>query len=273
MGTCCCCRYVRDVKPKPLDPYDIYQQVEIFRNNIGTFSAKSVAPDGFPPQFLRRDGWKLYADTPKHYHLDEALGLNSVLRARLPDFEFPLSKDSSEPVVVGKWYCPFLFVKEGMSSKKQMEMSVFYEMTLEQRWEKVFSRENIDIGENVVVVDVVVPSEVVKVSGREAVWDERNVADGILWFKSSDEVGGETSAGLSMVIVERLKWEQERVGWVAGDEREVRLERAEEYKGTGGWRSFGCYVLVESFLLRRMDGSVVLTYEFKNANQIRCKWE
>ncbi|GFZ21476.1 hypothetical protein Acr_29g0006380 [Actinidia rufa] len=60
---------------------------------------------------------------------------------------------------------------------------------------------------------------------------------------------------------------------VGGRERRVRGEKREEVvngreefdvvMGDEGWSRFGCYVLVERFVLRRMDGSVVLTYDFK----------
>ena len=38
------------------------------------------------------------------------------------------------------------------------------------------------------VIDAFVQNEVVKIAGREAVGDERDVADGVLWFKSSNGV-------------------------------------------------------------------------------------
>ena len=58
-------------------------------------------------------------------------------------------------------------------------------------------------------------------------------------------------------------------------ERQVNVKRTEEYHGkdTIGWRKFGCYVLVEKFVLKRVDGSVLLTHDFKHTNKIRCKWE
>ncbi|KAJ7954017.1 DUF1262 family protein [Quillaja saponaria] len=267
MGTCLCCTFIRDVKPRPLDQSDVFQQVEIIRKRYG-FHAKSIVQDGFPPEFLRRKGWTVYKKTPKNYYLNEASGLNSSLRARLPDFSFPLANDCSASVVIGKWYCPFMFVKEGMTLKDQMKTSVFYPMTLEQRWDKIFSQENTYGEEKVVHVDVVVQTEAVLIDGREAVWNKRNVVDDVLWFR-----GGDISVGLSLPIVERMKWEQQRVGWVGGDERQVRIERVEEFGRTGMWKRFGCYVLVESFVLRRMSGSLVLKYDFKHTHEIRCKWE
>lgn len=278
MTTCCFCRYVKDVKPRPFDPHDTYQQFEIANyetacNSRGSFYAKTVAQDAFPPDFLRRKGWQIKTKTPKNYTLGEALGLDSTLRAHLPGLNFPLSHKSSKTVVVGKWYCPFMFIKDGtLTSRDQMVNSMFYEMTLEQRWDQIFEHDNIDHG-NVVKVDAVVQREVVLVGGSEAVWDEKNMVDKRIWFKSFGSKG-EVSVGLSVEIVERMKWEEERGGWVGGDGREVRVHRVEEFGGgADGWRKFGCYVLVERFVLKRMDQSVVMTYDFKHTHQLKCMWE
>lgn len=270
METCLCCLVAQDVKPKPLEPFNDYQQIEVIKSGYG-FKAKSAAADGIPPGLLSRKGWNLRASTPHNYRLGEALGCNDTLRSKLPDFNFSSSNDCSESVVVGKWYCPFMFVKEGMKLKEQMKMSVFYELTLEQRWEKIFSKEN--SGKDVVFVDVNVQTEVAKVAGKDAVWDENGVVDGVLWYKSFDDAGAETSVGLSMEIVEGMKWEQQRVGWVAGNMRQVRVERVEEFGGTYKWKKLGCYVLVESFVLKRMDRRLMLTCDYRHTNQIRGKWE
>ncbi|KAK7303131.1 hypothetical protein RJT34_14032 [Clitoria ternatea] len=203
----------------------------------------------------------------------EALGSNDSLRSKLPNFNFPLSIDRSESVAVGKWYCLFMFVKEGMKLKKQMKKSVFYELTLLQSWEKIFSKENGDSGEETnVLVDVIVQTQVAKVVGKEAVWDENGVDENrVVWFKGFNDVGAE-SVGLSVEIVEGMKWEQEKVGWIAGNGRQVRVERVEEFGGINKWRKFGCYVLVETFVFKRMDGRWVLTYDFRHTHQIRYKW-
>ena len=96
---------VNDVKPRPLDPSDSYQQVEILQKKDGwRFSAKSVAPNGFPPYLLRQKRWSAQMRTPRYRLLDNARGLDSSLRGRLP----PLGSRE----VVGKWYCPFMFVVE-----------------------------------------------------------------------------------------------------------------------------------------------------------------
>ncbi|CAK9157341.1 unnamed protein product [Ilex paraguariensis] len=276
-ATCCFCRRIRDVKSRPFNPNDIYQQYEIAPyetccSTKGDFYAKSVAPDGFPPNILRRKGWKIYGRTPKNYKLSEAQGLNAALRARLPEFNFPLSYKCSEGIVVGKWYCPFIFVKEGIL-KDQIKRSMFYEMTLEQRWEQIFTCENNSSERKMVFVDVVVQTEVASVAGKESVWNEREVVDGAIWFRSFGNMGGGVSVGLRVEIIQRMKWEEERAGWLGGEKRQARVKRVEEFGGVGDWRKFGCYVLIERFVLKRMDGSLVMTCDFKHTHQIKSNWE
>lgn len=53
----------------------------------------------------------------------------------------------------------------------------------------------------------------------------------------------------------------------------MRVERVEEITSENGWRKFGCYVMVESFFLRRMDGSLAWRSDFRQTDKIRCKWE
>ena len=276
MSSCCFRSFVEDVRPRPLDPSNEYQQVEIIQHNLlYGFSAKSIVSDGFPPNYLRKKYWTVQMQTPKYYKLNQALGLNSSLCATLPSFEFPLYNDCSATVVVGKWYCPFMFVQEEvMTLKDQVMKSMFYEMTLEQRWDKIFECENLVNDRNLVSINVVVETADVCVVGRKVIWDEIDANDKVVWFRSNDGCGGEYRVGLNMVIVERMKWEQERVGWVCRSGRKERVERDEEFDGVDNkWSKFGCYILVERFELKRMDGSLVLTYDFKHTHQIRCKWE
>lgn len=277
MTSCCFCHFVNDRKPQPFDPNNIYQQIEVCNYKRRGFSAKSVAPDGLPPKFLSRKGWNLEIKTPRNFNLGEAPGLDAALRARLPDFDsLPLSSKTSRPFVVGKWYCPFFFIKESsISLKEQMNVSMYYEMTLEQRWEQILSCGNSYNEDNCAVVDVTVQTELVSLAGdMEAVpHDNINVVDGVIWFRTSNNVGEEISLGLSTKITERMKWEQERFGFIGENEGQVSVKRVEEFRGVGDWRKFGCYVLVERFVLKRMDGSLVLTYDFKHSHQIRTKWE
>ncbi|KAI6686264.1 hypothetical protein NL676_032177 [Syzygium grande] len=65
-----------------------------------------------------------------------------------------------------------------------------------------------------IIVDVLVREEAITVFGEEAA--EGNVSDGVMWFRNK-----RGAIGLSMVIVERMRWEEERVGWVKeGEESE-----------------------------------------------------
>ncbi|KAK4423633.1 hypothetical protein Salat_1946200 [Sesamum alatum] len=154
-ATCCFCRCVRNVKPRLLDPDNIYQQ----------------APDGFLAYFFRQKGWTIYTKTPHDFKLDTAQGLDSNLRARCPGFDFPPSPASSETLVVGNWYCPFMFVKEG-AVKDQVKRSMYHEMTMEQRWDWIFACWNNTYGDQgiSVVIDALVDNEEVFVGGIKAVW-------------------------------------------------------------------------------------------------------
>ncbi|CAN7111476.1 unnamed protein product, partial [Brassica rapa subsp. narinosa] len=135
-GLCCFLDILQVKKPKPLDPRNIYQTVKINRRRHDhTFFAKSVAPDGTPPLFLKKKGWELPTSRSLHPKGPrEALGLNDDLRARLPEFGFSVSKIWSGSVIEGEWYCPFMFVKENCSVSHQMKKSMFYRMTLSQYW-------------------------------------------------------------------------------------------------------------------------------------------
>ncbi|XP_062111241.1 uncharacterized protein LOC133822815 [Humulus lupulus] len=151
---------------------------------------------------------------------------------------------------------------------------MFYEMTVEENWELIYKKEyNNNGGGSSVVVDVVVQKEMVVVGGEEAVVDDKFVADGVLWFRSMNCDEEETSVGLNLAVYERMKREQERVGWVKGKEKEVRVQRTEECGGSMGWKRFGCYVLIERFVLKRMEESVTLSHEFRHSHVIRTKWE
>ncbi|KAK9064652.1 hypothetical protein SSX86_016034 [Deinandra increscens subsp. villosa] len=282
MAQCCFCNCVRDVKARPLDTHDMYQQFEIVPyetacSGDGRFYAKSLAEDGYPPHFLRRKGWQIYSKTPKNYELHEAKGIDDSLRSRLPDLNFPPSTKTSNSVVIGKWYCPFVFIKQGRLND-QVKKSIFYEMTLEQRWERVFERENEHSNEgDVVSVKTSFRSEAAFIGERqvEAVWDERNAVDGAIWFTC---FGGdnerEESVGLNLEIVERMRWEEEKVGWVSGGEKRIeRVRKDEKFEGIGGWKRFGCYVLVERFVLKKMDGSLVMIYDFGHTHQIKSIFE
>ncbi|KAF8042021.1 hypothetical protein BT93_A0582 [Corymbia citriodora subsp. variegata] len=267
-------RHDGDEKPTPLNPKDIDQQFVIspheITNGFSGFDARSVVSGGYPPTFLKRKGWTLHGRRPKNFFLDDdAPGVNDSQRSTLPSLDFPINWRSSDPVVVGKWYCPFMFVKDGKVGD-QIKKSAFYEMTLQQRWEQVHACDNPANGGNAVEVDVVVQKEAIRVFGEEA--GEGDVNDGVMWFRSRTG-----AIGLSMAIVESMRWEEERVGWVKEGEERGRVKRREEFIKSGlseeGWKRFGCYVLVESFVLKRMDGTEVLAYDFMHTHRMRSKWD
>lgn len=88
------------------------------------------------------------------------------------------------------------------------------------------------------------------IGGREATWDERDVVNGVVWYASFDKMEKVVRVGLSLEIVQRMKWEEERIG--RGDEeRQVQVKREDKFVGVGGWTKFGCYVLVERFVLKK----------------------
>ncbi|RWR77053.1 LOW QUALITY PROTEIN: hypothetical protein CKAN_00552600 [Cinnamomum micranthum f. kanehirae] len=269
MDICCLCSYVDDVKPRALNPMDPYQQLQINRRHRGRFNAKSRAPNGIPPRFLRRKEWRAKASTPNDWGLGEAHGLNVSLRMRLPEFNFPISNRRSSEVVVGRWYCPFMFIKEINSLKEQMKKSIFYVMTLEQWWEEIQMCENDGSRGNVVEVNATLQRQSVGLFGEEAMQEDTHMVDGMMWFRSLSDMGV-GRVGLNWAIVERMIWEEAKGGGKLGWKE--MIERAEEFHRSG-WKKFGCYVLVERFALRRLDGSLVLTYDFRHTHRIQSKWE
>ncbi|KAI3954342.1 hypothetical protein MKW92_013208 [Papaver armeniacum] len=276
MGTCLCSKYIKDVKPEALDHRNIYQIVEIEQKH-GGFAAKSVTPDGILPGFLRdSQGWNVYKSDSKLCQLTQASGLNFSLRSVLPELNFSLrsSQNSSPPVTIGKWYCPAVFVRDG-DLRHQMETSLFYEMNLEQFWEAIYECESDYYSpNNVVAVSTSVKKETVKLFGMEATMDKigHDGTDGIQWIRNAEN----NVLGLSIAIVEKMKWIQEKGGFIGGDgERDTRVEHVEEFKqgNHAGWERFGCFVLVERFVLKTLSGAVVFTCDYKHIHQLQCKWE
>ncbi|KAL1202377.1 hypothetical protein V5N11_008981 [Cardamine amara subsp. amara] len=262
---CFCFSYVPEAKPQQADPYDIYQQFEIHqpKSLSRNYFATSVAPDGVPPEFLKRKYWTVEYSTSEDYGLsDDAKGINTKLRSELPS-------DLNTNVVVGKWYVPFIFVKE-RDAKDQLKSSTYYSMVLVQRWEEVYSCDNTyNEKTREVVVNVEVEPEVVKLEGQ-GIGEKITSVDenGVFWFEVADK-----KIGLRSVVIERMKLEEERFGWKRQPQRAM-VKKSERFDGGGSnWKSYRCYVLVESFVLRRMDESLVLTFEFRHVDKLRTKWE
>ncbi|XVF18593.1 hypothetical protein REPUB_Repub11eG0036400 [Reevesia pubescens] len=273
-----CCFFsdvITDEKPKPFDHRNVYQQFKIHRHQRHSFFAKSTAIDSIPPKFLRKNGWELRISRSYRLRLNEALGLDSSLRTRRPSFNFPMFNKKSPSVIVGQWYCPFIFVREGTRLRRQMKKSLFYKMTLEQWWQQIHSCDNdINDEQNIVSFRKIVRREFSSVYGMLAQKDNGISHGGFWWFRSVTRSDGRKgSVGLSLAIMEKMKWLQEEGGWFNGGESEVRVEREEEIRSEYGWRRFACYMLVESFNLRRMDGTLVLRCDFRHTQKIQSKWE
>ncbi|CAN8320487.1 unnamed protein product [Cochlearia groenlandica] len=269
VSSCFCFTHVPEAKPQQADPCDIYQQFKIHQSKSSSryYSATSVASDGVPPHYLKRNDW--YVGYSQDFGLlDDAKGINTKLR-----LDSEVITSLSKSVVVGKWYVPFMFVMEG-NVKDQMKMSTFYSMTLKQRWEEVFSCENTGNEGNVeVVVDVEVETEVVKLDGQVTNLCETS-EDGVVWFSVLRDGKEDKKIGLGCVVVERMKWEEERFGWLNNADQRSNIKRSERFgSGSLQWKFYKCYVLVESFELKRMDGSLVVTCEFRHVDKLKSQWD
>lgn len=164
-----------------------------------------------------------------------------------------------------------------------MKRSPIYSLTLEQCWEEIFSCESPSEEANSVVrVTIDVAREVVLVGGREAEREEGEEDErkkGFVSFKVSNRFGDGgkmMSVGLSIALVEKMRWVQEAGGWFGNnnnEEKVVRVEKVEEVRSENGWRRFSLYMLVESFVLRRLNGGLVWKYNFRHTHTIKCKWE
>ncbi|KAJ4811064.1 DUF1262 family protein (DUF1262) [Rhynchospora pubera] len=230
--TCCFCPSY--AKPRSFDYRDIYQQIEIIPLHNGRFTAKSVASDGFPPYSLDHKIWYLYESVLKSYQLGEALGLDNAVRSNF------LKLDLAINAIAGKWYCPFIFVKEAGELRDQMEKSMFYEVILQQFWLKMYSG---------------IEKKRILLRGNEIMKEEMELSDGFVWFKKTGDLKGER-IGLSLALWERIKWEENRNGWDEG------AGSIEEVKFDG-------FVLVERFSFKRLDGSMALALDFIHTDKVR----
>ncbi|KAG2583814.1 uncharacterized protein LOC120712325 [Panicum virgatum] len=253
MATCCFCRCISDVEPRPFNPADIYQQIEIVQRRRGWFTARAVAPDAFPSSILRHKHWEVYASKSKRFDLGEALGLDAALRLRqisVPSIVLDaLPAPTTGTAAVGKWYSPFFLIKEaGVAPREQMERSAFYEVTLEQRWDPVRRDGGVSkLASKKALIGGIAEAQQETPSSRHG--------DAYLWFMAA--ATGQR-IGVCTTMWERMRWEQYRGGWV--DEEEDAAGKV-----AGG------SVLAERFVVKRLDGSVVLALDFVHFNKIRGK--
>ncbi|XP_041006077.1 uncharacterized protein LOC121250901 [Juglans microcarpa x Juglans regia] len=224
------------------------------------FYATSVLPNCNPPSFLREKYWKP-TQRPCYGSFDDAPGLNSSLRMSLP---LLIS------IIVGKWYSPFMFIKEEGSVKNQMKKSLFYKITLERYWEEIYSEENRGDGGDIVTVNTDIGREVYSLAGLIAQRVSGHVVgfDGFMFMVRNQNTGG---VGLSSALLDGMKGIQKEGGWVDGADSSVKVEKV--VKMNSQLKRFCCYVLVESFVSRRTDGSTVLNCDFRHTQWIKTKWE
>ncbi|KAF0899172.1 hypothetical protein E2562_013390 [Oryza meyeriana var. granulata] len=255
MTTFCFCRCIKDAKPRPFDPADVYQQIEIVQRRRGRFTARAVAADGFPYFLYRKKYWRVYASKPKHFDLGEAPGMNAALRSRQlagNNFLADAFPRTTTPTAVGKWYAPFFLVKEsGVSPPEQMDRATFYEVSLEQRWEPVHDGGFGKLDSKRVLIG---GSVLERQEGGE------RHGDGYVWFGAAATAGPGAGqrVGMSVSLWERMQWEEYRGGWV------------DEHK-EAGMVAAGGSVLVERFVVKRMDGSVAVAVDFVHFNKVREK--
>lgn len=169
-----------------------------------------------------------------------------------------------------------MFVKEnGINLKEQMKKSLFYIITLEQRWEKFFSCDSCKGEDREVKVDVSLTIEEVSIFGNlKALKEEVDIDNRLMWLEGSYNKKGEKPirVGLSLLVLERMKWEQRRVGCKGEGKKQVKINIKNKIGETGkNWTKFALFVLVERFVFKRLNGSIVLTYDFKHAHVIRAK--
>ncbi|GLJ27360.1 hypothetical protein SUGI_0536860 [Cryptomeria japonica] len=272
MVTLCCCRYVKEICPRSLQPTNSNQQIQIISTKFG-FSSKCIDSDAFPPMFLRRKNWTVVAKDMrgKHGRLAHVGGENTELRAQLPHFDFSVSQRRLPVVMAGEWYCPFIFINELGTRledpKFQLMESPFYKMDLEKYWEEIYSTQGMT-GKDV-DVDKIIKLEEVLLFGEEAIEEIRDNDGSVLFKGVGNQWGHPTGVKLSWPIIAKIRADQGRDGSEQGSGVGVK----KSFSGAGMKGKFACYVVVERYVLKRMDGSIALTYSFRNVNQIQGKWE
>ncbi|BAH94304.1 Os08g0414000 [Oryza sativa Japonica Group] len=242
--------FVDDAPPRPFHHGDVYQQVEVAPHYPMGFKAAAVAPDGVPPSLLRLKGWQVSKTSRTSYDglADHAHWVDWPLRRRMPDLDgFGIGAGGGSPAaVVGKWYCPFMFIRDGERRlKDQVNRCMFYEMTLEQRWEEIYSCDNTHRGsisgkqpDDEVKVNVTVRRSTALLGGTGAVVQEGGPqeVDGVMWFRPAappPNSGAAGGVGVDMVVWEKMKWELERGGWVDGNGDVESIERVERREALG----------------------------------------
>ncbi|TQD75209.1 hypothetical protein C1H46_039250 [Malus baccata] len=283
LGTCCFCTYVRDVPSQPFNPNNIYQQYEIQQkgscNQFGGFVAKSIASDGplsmykkspedlsLPPPEGPNSGILVIQDEEaettccfglckSHELLDMPLPQNKNLTLRyvtqmgqsqhVSHFYTAFIPGLNQPLASNRYYA--------IQSRGKLEGQAYTCSTDENLGTCCFCT---------YVKDV--PSQPFNPNNIYQQYEIQQKG-------SCNQFGGFVaksiaSDGYPPKFLGRKGWEIN-----TSTPRDFHL--VEEFGGVYKWRKFGCYVLVERFVLKRMDGSLVLTYDFRHTHHIRSTWE
>ncbi|TVU06058.1 hypothetical protein EJB05_49249, partial [Eragrostis curvula] len=238
MVPCCFCRSIKDTKPRPFDPADVYQQIEIVQKRPGKFTARVVAPDGFPHFLYRKKYWRVFASMPKNFDLGEARGIDAAVRPRqLADVSLVEAFSAPMNSAVGKWYCPFYLIQEdGRRSRWTAACST-------SGGEKVDARGGSKMTSKKALISRNVEAEQEAGSSRHS--------DAYVWFRAA-AAGQKVGVGTS--VLERMRT---KGGWVDNEENDGNV-------------AAGRLVLVERFVVKRMDGTVVVAFDFAHLNKIKA---
>ncbi|KAF8697418.1 hypothetical protein HU200_036018 [Digitaria exilis] len=149
---------------------------------------------------------------------------------------------------VGKWYCPFFLVEEhGVTRRDPMGRGAFYEVVLEQRWEPMHGDAVRHGDDSSKLAMKVLIGGSIEVRSEDALSSLQGAT--YMWFVAATG----QKVGVCTMVCERMLWEVTKAGWV--DEEKDAGRVAHE-----------SMVLVERFVVKRMDGSVVVAIDFVHLN-------
>ncbi|KAJ4825142.1 hypothetical protein Tsubulata_008678 [Turnera subulata] len=232
---------------------NIYQQFQIWPSQkYERFKISPVTPDAVCPDSLAAEEMAIRTCDSRLPETSQVNGLDATLRMQLPRFQLSQpNRKSTDPLVVGEWYIPSMFVQEkpllGRDSLYKM-----YLVHLEQRWVEA------DLsGKNVLKTDAAY------IYDKKARWSNDYDTDGYASFvaynATSQEI--ERQVRLSGAVVKKMLWLQEKGGWTM-DKRIKDKAIKDACKGRKP------YLLVETFRMWGWDNNEVLRWHFIHSHRI-----
>ncbi|RZC68520.1 hypothetical protein C5167_031719 [Papaver somniferum] len=129
--------------------------------------------------------------------------------------------------------------------------------------EEIYTCENFNSASNFVFVNVTLQKETIRFFGNESKKNCSQGGGGFIWYRHVNYNIEGSELGLSAAIVERMKWFKQQGGYeIKGENKDVRVEKV-----------FRFFVLAERFTLRRIDGTLFLTCDYKHIHKTRRKWD